>query len=281
MSRTFLFTLIAMVAFAANSLLARPALGDGTIDAAGYTVIRLVSGAVFLFLLTRFRTQAPVQAGRGSWLAALALFVYALAFSFAYLALGAATGALILFSSVQATMIIYSLIRGEHPSRWEMAGFVVSFVAFVYLILPGVGKPDLVGSVLMIVSGVAWGFYTLIGRGSVDPLADTTGNFMRAAVYCVPPAVYAYFSGYFAVTGVVLALVSGAIASGAGYAIWYRALPGLSAFQAALVQLSVPVIAAIGAASLLGEAVTLRFGLTSLCLLGGIAIATVMRQKRV
>lgn len=281
MKSTAALTLAAMIAFAANSLLARLALGAGSIDAASYTALRIISGAALLFFfISRRPGQVRMQEIPGNWLAATALFAYAMAFSLSYLMLGAATGALILFSSVQATMVGYSLARGDRLSLRELAGFTIAFLAFVYLILPGVGRPDLTGSVLMVISGISWGVYTLRGRGSTSPLRDTAGNFLRASAFCLPLALYAVWDGRVSASGVLLALASGVVASGLGYSIWYRALTGLTTFQAALVQLSVPVIAAFGAILFLGETLTVRFAIVSVFVLGGIAFAIVAKQKR-
>lgn len=277
-------TLVAMVAFAANSLLARLALGNHAIDAASYTLIRIVSGAAFLYLVA-WRMQVgsavpPPRGLRGNWVSAFALFVYALAFSYAYLALGAAMGALILFSSVQATMILWSLSQGARPSTGEVVGFVAAFAGFVYLVLPGIGRPDPLGTALMTLSGMAWGVYTLKGRSSSSPLADTAGNFVRAGAFCVPLGLVALADSNLTYAGVTLALASGIVASGLGYAIWYLALPALTTFRAALVQLSVPVITAAGAIVLLDEALTLRFAMVSIVVLGGIALAIVSRHRK-
>ncbi len=281
MKSTAALTLAAMIAFAANSLLARLALGAGSIDAASYTALRIVSGAAFLFFfISRRPGQVRMQEIPGNWLAAAALFAYAMAFSLSYLMLGAATGALILFSSVQATMVGYSLARGDSLSLRELAGFTIAFLAFVYLILPGVGRPDLTGSLLMVISGISWGVYTLRGRGSTTPLRDTAGNFLRASAFCLPLALYAIWGGKASASGVLLALASGVVASGLGYSIWYRALTGLTTFQAALVQLSVPVIAAFGAILFLSETLTVRFAIVSPIVLGGIAFAIVAKQRR-
>ena len=275
-------TVVAMAAFAANSLLARLALGAHSIDAASYTAIRILSGAVFLYLIARRKPGAEKTDRKleGNWLAAAALFVYAIAFSYAYLALGAATGALILFSSVQATMISWSLAQGTRPSSGEIIGFALAFGGFVWLVLPGVDRPDPWSSLLMVLSGISWGVYTLKGRSSSSPLVDTAGNFMRAGAFCVPLALFAYSTANLSVEGVSLALASGIVASGLGYAVWYLALQALSTFQAALVQLSVPVIAAAGAILLLGEALTLRFAAVSIVVLGGIALAITSKQRK-
>jgi drug/metabolite transporter (DMT)-like permease len=280
---TFVLTAVAMLAFAANSLLAREALGGFSIDAAGYTAVRIISGALVLYGLLQRGNSAGQGAHRrlpGDWWAAAALFVYAIAFSAAYISLGAATGALILFSSVQASMLAWGLRKGDRPSRQEMIGFVVAFAAFVYLILPGVGRPDPVGSMLMIASGFAWAVYTLRGRGSRNPLGETAGNFVRAAAFCLPLVAFALLYETASPAGVALALTSGVVASGLGYSIWYKALRGLSTFQAALIQLSVPVIAALGAILLLDEQLTLHFVVAGACVLGGIAFAILAKQKR-
>jgi drug/metabolite transporter (DMT)-like permease len=280
---TFLLTALAMLAFAANSLFAREALGSLSIEAAGYTAVRIVSGAVVLNGLMRrgpMRAAAAGGALPGDWWAAAALFTYAIAFSAAYLTLGAATGALILFSSVQASMLTFGLLKGDRPSLREMIGFAVAFAAFVYLILPGVGRPDLVGSLLMIGSGMAWAVYTLRGRGSRDALGDTAGNFMRASAFCLPLAVFALLYERATATGILLAFGSGVVASGLGYSIWYRALRGLTTFQAALIQLSVPVIAALGAILFLNERLTLHFVVAGTCVIGGIAFAILAKRQR-
>ncbi len=283
MQSTLVLTAVAMLAFAANSLLAREALGSLSIEAAGYTAVRLISGACVLYGLMRTGGSAAQREGArlpGDWWAATALFVYALAFSAAYLSLGAATGALILFSSVQSSMLAVGLVRGDRPSLREQIGFAVAFAAFVYLILPGVGRPDLGGSLLMIASGIAWAVYTLRGRGSRDPIGETAGNFVRASVFCLPLAIFALLYETITIPGLALALGSGIFASGLGYAIWYRALRGLTTFRAALLQLSVPVIASLGAILFLGERLTLHFVMAGALVLGGIAFAILAKQTR-
>ncbi|MFN3508966.1 MAG: DMT family transporter [Allorhizobium sp.] len=283
MQPTIFLTAVAMLAFAANSLLAREALGTLAIEAAGYTAIRIISGAAVLYGLMRRGQHMPQAAGSslpGDWLAATALFVYAIAFSAAYLSLGAATGALILFSSVQASMVTFGLVKGDRPSLREVAGFAIAFAAFVYLILPGVGRPDAIGCLLMIASGIAWAVYTLRGRGAQDPIGQTAGNFVRASIFCLPLAVFAGLYETASTSGVLLALASGIVASGLGYAIWYTALRGLTTFQAALIQLSVPVIAALGAILFLNERLTLHFVIAASCVIGGIALAILAKQKR-
>ncbi|WP_099556211.1 DMT family transporter [Hartmannibacter diazotrophicus] len=281
MAQTFLLTTIAMIAFAGNSLLARTALADGEIDAASYTAIRLISGGILLLaLLMRDRRSTPLRDMPGDWVSTFALFAYALAFSLAYLRLGAATGALILFASVQGTMISWAFFGGDRPTPVEMIGLTAAFLAFIYLVLPGLSAPDPLGSALMMVSGISWGVYTLKGRGTKAPLNQTAGNFIRSIPLCLPLLAIGLLMHRPSWHGVLLALASGAIASGLGYAIWYRTLPHLSTAKAAVVQLTVPVIAAFGAVALLGEALTPRFLTTSVVILGGVALAISAKTRR-
>ncbi|MGO4836875.1 DMT family transporter, partial [Rhizobiaceae sp. 2RAB30] len=274
MQITAFLTALAMLAFAANSLLARLALAGPAIDASSYTVIRLVSGAMALGLLLRWRRgSGGGQRLPGNWLSALALFVYAIAFSLAYLRLGATVGALVLFATVQCTMISWGLWQKDRPNAGELAGLVIAFGAFVYLVSPGLDKPDLPGSALMVLSGIAWGVYSLRGRGATNPLGDTAGNFIRSTAFCVPLAAVALLDHRVTASGVALAVASGVVASGLGYAVWYRALPGLSPTQAAIVQLTVPVIAALAAVAMLDEPVTTRLVLSTVLVLGGVTLA--------
>ncbi len=282
MKMTFLLTLAALIAFAANSLLARAALGGHAIDAASFTAIRLASGAVVMMGLFRAR-GGDVARLPGSWVSAAALLTYALAFSFAYLRLGAAVGALILFGAVQTSMLLWGVLRRDRPTRAELAGLAIAFAALVYLLLPGLDTPDLWGSVLMIGAGVAWGVYSIRGRAPGDPVGQTSGHFGRAAVVAVPLCVIgALGTGSAEITadGVGLALVSGTITSALGYVLWYRALPRLSTTLAATVQLTVPIIAAAGAVLFLSEALTWRLVVASAWLLGGVALAVFARLPR-
>jgi drug/metabolite transporter (DMT)-like permease len=276
--RTALLTLVAMLAFAANSVLCRLALQDGAIDAASFTTIRLVSGALMLALLLGLRGAAPGRSG--NWGSALALFAYAAAFSFAYVSLPTGVGALLLFAAVQASMILTGLVRGERLRRLQTAGLALAFGGLVYLLLPGLTAPPLAGSLLMIGAGVSWGVYSLRGRGTRDPLAATGGNFLRTVPMAIALGVFAVGELRVGLAGVVYAVLSGAVASGAGYAIWYAALRGLSATSAATVQLSVPVIAAVGGVVLLGEALTLRLVLSSAAILGGVAAVLLARRRQ-
>ncbi len=275
-ARVFALTTLSMLAFAGNSLLCRLALQQSHLDAGSFTSIRLVSGALVLGLVARkFRGD---QNGAGNWPSALALFIYAAAFSFAYVRLPTATGALLLFGAVQATMISYGLWKGERLQPLQRVGLALALSGLLGLLLPGLSAPPLAGSVLMLGAGVAWGVYSLRGKGAGDPTRVTAGNFLRAA----PIALSLLMLGLQRVTldavGIGYALASGALTSGLGYAIWYTAVPALKATTAATVQLSVPVLAALGGIVFLGEAVTLRLGLASLAILGGIAL--VVLQKR-
>ncbi|QEL63483.1 hypothetical protein OTERR_00070 [Oryzomicrobium terrae] len=287
LARVLLLTTLAMLAFAANSLLCRLALRETGIDAASFTTIRLASGALMLWLVVRLRGGSAHTGGsadhppHGSWASALALFAYAAAFSFAYRTLPAGAGALLLFGAVQATMIGYGLWRGERLGARQSAGMALAAAGLVGLLLPGLSAPPLQGAVLMLASGVAWGVYSLRGRGVANPAASTAGNFLRAVPFALALSLAQLSSASVdaaGAAGAAYAVASGALASGLGYALWYGALPLLRATSAATVQLSVPVLAALGAAAFLGEAITLRLMLASLAVLGGIAL--VIRSPR-
>jgi len=269
----------ALFGFAANSLLCRSALGDSSIDAASFTAIRIGSGALVLVVLAS-RLGARDFRRAGSWTSAGALFSYAAAFSFAYLRLTTATGALILFASVQVTMIGWGIVRGARPRALEWIGIAIAAGGLVVLVLPGLAAPDPVGAALMAIAGAAWGIYSLRGRNTTRPLAATADNFVRA----VPLAALLLLAiplagGMLTATGLVLAVSSGALASGVGYSLWYAAQPHLAPTRAAIVQLSVPVIAAAGGVAVLGEAVTMRLALTSAAILGGIGLTLLSRQR--
>ncbi len=267
---TLLLTLIAMLAFAANALLCRAALKTTAIDPASFTAVRLLAGALTLWLIVRVRTRAGRVAG--SWASALALFAYAATFSYAYLDLSAATGTLLLFGAVQATMIGYGLWTGERLSASQSLGMVVAAAGLLGLLLPGLTAPPLAASALMLAAGVTWGIYSLRGRGAGDPTYLTAGNFIRALPFAAALSLITWHWHSWDGAGVAYALASGALASGIGYAIWYSALPGLAATTAATVQLSVPVLAALGGILFLGETLTLRLVVTSAAILGGIAL---------
>lgn len=274
--KTLLLTVVAMIAFAANSLICRLALGEGLIDAASFTAVRAVSGAITLVLVVLPGWQKKDHPP-ANWKSALMLFVYLAFFSFAYLSLSAGTGALLLFGAVQLTMFTAALRSGERFSGLSWFGLAMAVLGIVYLVLPGVTAPDPVGAVLMVVAGIAWGFYSLSGRGVGNPLAATANNFLLA----VPMAVLVslLFLQEFQVSGrgLLLAMLSGSITSGLGYVIWFAALKNLTASRAATVQLSVPAIAAIGGLFVLSEPITVRLILASIATLGGIAI--VLKQK--
>jgi drug/metabolite transporter (DMT)-like permease len=270
-------TALAMIAFAGNSLLCRLALKDTGIDAASFTSIRIVSGALVLWLIVRLRSGE--HRATGSWWSALALFAYAAGFSFAYISLTAATGALLLFGAVQTTMIGYGLWRGERLRKPQTLGLAFALGGLAGLLLPGLSAPPLAGSVLMIGAGVAWGIYSLRGKGAGDPICATAGNFMRAVPFSAGLSIAMLSSAVVDQAGFWYAVSSGALTSGIGYAIWYTTLRGLTATSAATVQLSVPVIAAIGGILFLGETVTLRLLITSIAILGGVALVILDKPR--
>jgi len=275
--RTSIFTMLALVAFAANSVLCRLALGERTIDAASFTSIRLLSGALVLLAILRFNRKKVGSSTRGSWSATLMLFSYALTFSFAFITLDTATGALILFSSVQITMILLSLISGNRLHIVEWLGVTVAFIGFLYLVLPGVTAPSVIGFSLMTLAGISWALYTLRGRGSVNPLSDTAYNFARSIPLVIALTILTFQKAHISPEGIVLATISGGLTSGIGYTIWYIALGGLGATQAAVVQLSVPIIAALGGLLLVSEPISLHLTLSALLILGGILIVILGR----
>ena len=274
--RTITLTSLAMIAFAGNSLLCRAALQHTTIDAASFTTIRLISGALMLWLIVLMRRSK--YSGGGGWLSAFALFVYAAGFSFAYVSLSAATGALLLFGAVQATMISYGIWTGERLLKVQVVGLVLALVGLTGLLLPGLSAPPLYGSVLMLVAGVAWGIYSLRGKGAGDPTTVTAGNFLRAVPIAAALSIITLNVSSLDTAGFGYAVSSGAFASGIGYAIWYTAIPALKATNAATVQLSVPVIAALGGVVILGEPITLRLVLASVAILGGIALVILEKK---
>jgi len=278
--QTVALTAVAMLAFAANSLLCRLALQRQGIDPASFGSIRLVSGAITLALVLRFRAQPSSSSGRADWLAAAMLFAYVAFFSFAYLSLSAGTGALILFGAVQLTMLGAGLGSGERFGPVAWIGFVLAAGGLVYLVLPGVAAPPLLGAVLMAVAGVAWGVYSLRGRGVPDPLAATGRNFVRAVPLALVLSLVFVMRAHADATGVALAMASGALTSGLGYVVWYAALARLSAMQAATVQLSVPLLAAFGGVLLLSEAITPRLAAASVAILGGIAIVLSQKSRK-
>lgn len=291
--RTAMPTLVALVAFAANSLLCRMALGGNEVDASAFTTVRLCSGALVLAPFAwRSRADAAL---RPSWLSAFALFAYAIAFSFAYTKLSTGTGALLLFGAVQTTMIGAALFKGERPRAGEWAGLVLALAGLVWLVAPGVAAPPLLAAALMVAAGIAWGAYSLRGRGAPSPATATAWSFMRAAPLALVVTAALTFAPSFtnesaAITdesafvhanavGVVLAAVSGAVTSGLGYVAWYAALRSHTATSAAIVQLAVPVLAGVAGVVVLDENVTLRLALAGALVLGGVALASLARMR--
>ena len=269
--KAFFYTSFALIAFAFNSILCRIALGTAAIDAASFTTVRLISGAIVLFIISLFLGKKETKSG--NWFSAFFLFGYAICFSFAYISLTTATGALILFGSVQTTMIVVALLSGERPKFLEWIGLLFALGGLVYLVFPGLSAPPIFSSLLMVCAGVAWGFYTLRGKRSSNPLADTTGNFVRAApliLVCSLPFIPQIHLSH---KGILLAVLSGAIASGLGYSVWYAALKFHTATRAAILQLSVPALAAIGGVAFLAETVSIRLLLATALILGGITLA--------
>lgn len=271
-------TCLAMVAFAANSLLCRLALKHTGIDAASFSVVRLVSGAFVLWMICALRR--PSTPVKGSWLGAGALFIYVFAFSFAYLHLETGAGALLLFGAVQLTMVLYGVCKGERMRLPAIIGLLSALGGLVSLLLPGATAPDPLSAIIMLVSGLAWGVYSLLGKGVSDPLATTTGNFIRS-IPLVVLASLAFLPGLrLDPLGVLYAVFSGALASGVGYAIWYSAVRDLASFQAAAVQLSVPILASLAGIIFLNESLTLRLVIASLAVLGGVALVLGCKQQR-
>ena len=278
--RVALATIVALIAFASNSILCRLALASARIDPASFTTIRIVAGALALALIASFgrANRAPAR-GRSGWTSAAFLYLYAIAFSGSYVSLSAGTGALILFGCVQTTMWIAAFKAGERPRRLEWIGLAVAVAGLVYLVLPGLAAPSPLGAALMAIAGISWGMYSLRGRGSANPLDDTARNFRCAVPFALATSVVAFTYLHASPRGVALAATSGAISSGIGYVIWYAALRGLSATRAATVQLSVPVIAALGGILFLGEVMTARLSIAAVLILGGVGTALAARSR--
>jgi drug/metabolite transporter (DMT)-like permease len=264
-----------MLAFAGNSVLCRLALNYTSIDAASFTSIRLISGAVVLYAIVCIFHKKSTE--KGNWISALALFSYAACFSFAYISLTAATGALLLFGSVQATMIGHGLLQGERLNKQQLFGLLLALCGLVALLLPGLSTPTPVGSALMLAAGVSWGVYSLRGKVAGNPTRVTAGNFKRAALFAALLSMLLVSHSNIDIIGVWYAIASGAVTSGLGYALWYSVMPALNSTNAATVQLSVPIIAAIGGIFVLGESITAQFVLASLTILGGIALVIMKR----
>lgn len=276
-AQTVALTAIAMIAFAANSVIGRLGLLGGDIGAGSFAAIRLLSGAIVLAVLVK-----PKLSASGDWKSGLALFVYAAFFSYAYITLPAGTGALILFALVQITMLGAGLAQGERLSFLQWGGALAAVGALIWLLSPGIKAPALAGSTAMAIAGIAWGAYSLFGRGTGDPANNTAGNFIRAsliAAVCLPFALLVSPEPSPGITGIGLAVVSGAFTSGLGYVIWYAALNGLTATRAGIAQLTVPAIAALGGVLFLMEPITARFFWSSAIILAGVGIATLTRTK--
>ena len=276
MTRLIVVITFAMLAFAGNSLLCRIALRDTTIDAATFTSIRLVSGALMLAVILRAKGARPMAAG--SWRAAFCLFAYAAAFSFAYRQLTAATGALLLFGAVQTAMLSWGLATGERLRSLQVVGLLIAVGGLVYMLLPGLSAPPIEGAAFMIAAGVAWAGYSLLGRGTKDPTNATAGNFLRSVPFAAALSLAMAAGTSADHTGALYAVASGAVTSGLGYVLWYAALPSLTAASAAVIQLSVPAIAALGGVVLLAEPLSSRLVIASVTILGGIAL-TILRPR--
>jgi drug/metabolite transporter (DMT)-like permease len=275
-----LLTFTTLMAFAANSVLCRVALGEGTIDAASFSTVRLCSGALTLWIIMRSRPGKSGRVAGGTWVSGAMLFLYAVAFSFAYVSLSIGAGALILFAAVQATMILGGIRLGERPRVHQWVGLSVAMGGLVYLVLPGLAAPSAGGAALMASSGVAWGIYSLRGRGAGDPAAVTAGNFARAVPFALAASALALADSHLSRMGLLLAALSGSVTSGLGYVMWYSALRRLTATRAAIVQLATPVLAAFGGVLFLSEPITLRMALATAVILGGVALATAPGKSR-
>ncbi|MCH8327591.1 MAG: EamA family transporter [Candidatus Marinimicrobia bacterium] len=278
--RTAIFTSLALVAFAANSLFNRAAFAASGIDAGSFVVIRLTSGALVLAIISWSQGGLRAALRGGSWQGAAMLFTYAAAFSYAYISLSVGTGALILFAAVQITMLLAALRLGEQVAPRQWAGLALAFAGLGVLLFPGLTAPSPTAAALMAIAGVAWGIYSLLGRQSALPLTDTAGNFIRSLPLAAVLALAISGRAHVTTPGITYALLSGVIASGLGYSIWYTALRGLSATRAAIVQLLVPVLAAIAGVLFLHEAITGRLSISSTMILGGVALAISTRNRR-
>lgn len=277
--KIILTTIFALACFALNSILCRLALKSDEIDAASFTAIRLVSGALMLFAINLFVNKDKEKTKNGSWSSAFYLFFYAVCFSFAYINLTTGNGALILFSTVQFTLIAIALYKGERPHRLEWLGFLLAFGGLIYLVFPGLSAPPFFSSALMFCAGVAWGFYTLNGKNSTNPIADTAGNFLRSVPFAIPILLIFLAQTHLSAKGIFLAILSGAVASGIGYTAWYAILKFHTATRAAILQISVPAFAALGGVIFLAESLNFRLISASFLILGGVALAIFGRKK--
>ena len=278
---TALLTVLSLLAFAANSVLCRLALGPGSIDAASFSTVRLVSGAATLWVIVALSRSKSVTGHGGNWAAATFLFLYAVAFSFAYVSLNTGTGALILFGSVQVTMIVAGLRSGERPNPFQWAGALIALAGLLYLVSAGLTAPSPMGFTLMVVAGIAWGFYSLCGRSVTDPIGATAENFVRSVPLVLGVSLIMWPRLHLSPNGLLWAVLSGCVTSGVGYILWYAALRGLTATRAAVVQLSVPVLAALGGVLFLSEVISLRLVISAFVTLGGVSLAVLGRQPLV
>lgn len=281
--RLLTLTILALLGFAANSLLTRAAIRADHLDAWTFMVVRLVTGAIMLWALVALRgareKTSGVFSGRGSWLMAVWLAGYAVLFTLAYVRIDAGPGALLLFGSVQLTMFAAALARGETLSARHGIGVALALAGFLVLTLPGLSAPDPMGAVLMAGAGACWGAYSLAGRGATDPLGATAHNFLRAALIGVLVALPVGITGPYTLTGLALASASGAFASGLAYAAWYAVLPALPVWRAATVQLAVPVLTALAATISLDEQMTWRLSVSMVLVVAGIGLATTGRGR--
>ena len=277
---TPVYTGLALIAFAANTVICRLALINGSIDPAGFTSIRILSGVLALTLITSILKDEKPGSDSGNWLSASMLFLYVITFSFAYVTLNACTGALILFGAVQGTMILTGLVQGERPKILELAGLTVALLGLINLMLPGWEAPSLRGAILMTTAGVSWGIYSLQGTKEGNPIAVTRGNFTRAIPFAVMTFIVYSTNLNATFSGVFLAFISGALTSGVGYVVWYAALRGLTVTQAATIQLLVPIIATIGGVIFLSEIISLRLILSSVLILGGVGSSFLARSHQ-
>ncbi|NIW47171.1 MAG: EamA family transporter [Gammaproteobacteria bacterium] len=275
-----ILTALTLIAFAANSLLCRMALGGELIDPQSFTTLRLISGAIILVPISRLTPETPAaKEQKGSWASGLALFVYAAAFSLAYITLDTGMGALILFGAVQATMIGVGLKSGERPHLLQWLGLIAALSGLLYLVSPGITAPNPLGAFLMMIAGIAWGIYSLRGKKVAAPVSSTTANFVRTVPLAVIASAIAFSLIHLEKIGIILALVSGSITSGLGYVLWYKALRGLTTTRAAIVQLLVPVLAAFGGVIFLAEQLSVRLAIASALILGGVAMAVLNRSS--
>lgn len=277
-TKTLFFTVLALTAFAGNSVICRLALSLKAIDPASFTGIRLISGSLVLILLVSITKRKKNATVKGSWWSGVILFMYAIAFSFAYISLDTGTGALILFAAVQITMIAFALATGKKMNLKEWLGVLMAFAGFIYLVSPGVTAPSLNGLLLMTLSGIGWGIYSLRGKGSANALQVNAYNFLKTLPLVGIMLLFSLKQIQMTNEGIILAILSGALTSGIGYTIWYMALRGLTAVQASVVQLLVPVIAAAGGVIFLSEIINLRLILAAIMILGGIGLVIVSKK---